>query len=130
MTTGYQIGLAVHVLAAMTLVVGLALRARPLLGAGGGLALLSGLFLASQGWGFQPWTALGLVGLVALGAGGARLPPVPAAQGALLGLAAGVVWLMATKPGWTGALLALVISSLLGLAAGRYWGVRRERAVV
>jgi len=110
--------------------------------------LLSGLALTATAWTFTtPWVVVGIAALVALAASGqgqrrrfqelgraaaeADAAALPASVAALLvargtwvsafasnGLAVGVLWLMTTKPGWLGSVLALVVSAGAGAALG------------
>lgn len=120
--------------------------------------LLSGLVLTASAWTFTtPWVALGIATLVALAAGGqgqrrrfqqigraaAEADPdaLPAPLAELLvarrtwvpaftsnGLAVGVLWLMTTKPGWLGSLVALAVCAGAGAALGAVVAARHATA--
>jgi uncharacterized membrane protein len=103
----------------------------------------------------HPWILVGLVGLVVIGVvgggvGGRRINAMSKAaavesgdvspervseliadpltwivMAALNGLALGIVWVMSTKPGWTGSIVAAAAGTTLGPAVGY---LRRRRA--
>jgi hypothetical protein len=110
--------------------------------------LVTGIHLSATRWGPQGWIVVGLAGMVVIAVLGAAvsgrragaiartLPagdgPISAALGQLLhdpvlrlslalrtSLFLGVVFLMSTKPGTAGALAAMGVALLLGLAAAR-----------
>jgi hypothetical protein len=111
------------------------------------LILLSGLYMADQSWSFDtPWIVVAIVSVVVMGALGggvvgrgfaaigrtitesgtaspdvARTVSNPAlwiAATALNGIALGVLWLMAIKPGWTHSIVAVVVGGAIGGAVG------------
>ncbi|HEU5323673.1 MAG TPA: hypothetical protein VFX28_22915, partial [Methylomirabilota bacterium] len=109
--------------------------------------LASGIYLMATRWGQQAWIAAGVAGLVLMAVlggvltgrrSGAIMRALGEADGALsaglagrlrdpvlvisawlrTALALGIVFVMSTKPGATGALAAMGVALVLGLAAG------------
>ncbi|MGH7564324.1 MAG: DUF2269 family protein [Gemmatimonadota bacterium] len=131
----------------------------PMFPAGLGLLLLSGLYMMMDSWrALYPWIAVALVGLILIGVLGGvvvgrRLRALSAAtaesggtvsedlsrriaepltwtmMAALNGLALGIVWVMSTKPGWAGSIIAVALATVLGAALGSI-SVRRSRRTV
>lgn len=110
--------------------------------------LVPGLYMTGQGWGWAPWivTSLGAyAALAAAGAaGGVRLLAVEPAGaearsgqlstgfllswGARVGIALGITFVMVVKPGWAGAVLAVLVASAAGAGAARLGTLRRPLA--
>lgn len=120
-----------------------------------GLLLLTGLYMAGTAWSFEtPWVVVGIVSLLVIsGVGGGfvgrrfggigrdagaagslsadlvrrvREPKLWAAATMLNGLAMGVLWLMAVKPGLIHSLVVVVALALMGAVAGTSASRRRE----
>ena len=122
------------------------------------LLLAGGLFMTGSAWTFTtPWIAVALVGLAcmavagalvvgrrlaALGAAAAGDGPVPPDLARLIarpdawvclfalnGVAIGILWLMATKPGWAASVAVVVGVAAIGAAIGLAITSRSRRGV-
>jgi hypothetical protein len=126
-------------------------------GPAAGTLLVTGIYMSLARWGQQPWIALGMAGLILIAVLGATLtgrraaaigralasettsvsadlerrlrdPVLLASAWVRTALALGIVFIMSVKPGGPGALTALGVALVLGLAAGSTaWGRAGQR---